>query len=261
MLLRYGEHAYSVLLILIVTALLATGTEGFFPLDWREKYFGKNGISHESQTKQVFETLASKYFPDITPLAKTMLKARDAIAKANADVDHDQKTSAKHFDGESFEDGLTRLIDLKQKVIDSLSAGRADEARENLGGALHTLQDFYAHTNWVELGNDDINYDLGQSASLPHATFAQTTCSECGPANRLLSECHDCSTNTNGFTLLTSGYYFGEDSPGSGVDIPDYKCHHGDMTRDPCCLAKLIQYQVVSRITPSGRSGALQSVT
>lgn len=40
---------------------------------------------------------------------------------------------------------------------------RAKRARFFLGQAMHTLQDFYAHSNWVELGHTDINEALGST--------------------------------------------------------------------------------------------------
>jgi hypothetical protein len=84
------------LFISILMVLLATGTDGFFPSDWREKYFGAGGVSHEAQTRTAFDDLAAEYFPDITPLTKTMIKARTTWADANMVVDDDQTSSAKH---------------------------------------------------------------------------------------------------------------------------------------------------------------------
>jgi hypothetical protein len=86
----------SMLFISILMVLLATGTDGFFPSDWREKYFGAGGVSHEAQTRTAFDDLAAEYFPDITPLTKTMIKARTTWADANMVVDDDQTSSAKH---------------------------------------------------------------------------------------------------------------------------------------------------------------------
>lgn len=219
--------------LLAVTLFLScflSGTQGFFPSDWREKYFGGGGVSHEAQTRIAFDTLAEKYFPDISPITANMIKARTTMAEANMKVDDDQTSSAKHFDGENFDGGQALLVQAKTNVIEALRNGNGEAARNFLGAALHTLQDFYAHTNWVELGNSDINYDLGKEGRrLSLITFAQQTCNECGfgGVDRLLRGCHDCTTNTNGFNLLTSGYYEGEDVPPGDTEIPDWKCRHG----------------------------------
>jgi hypothetical protein len=210
--------------------LLASETHAFFPSDFREKSFGAWGVSHEAQTREAYDQLAAKYW-DIHPVTNNnMIKARTAIAEANMAVDDDQTASALHFDGENFDGGQARLVQLKKDTIAAVKAGDAESARKSLGGALHTLQDFYAHSNWVELGSTDINYALGKEGqSLTYAAFNDITCNECssGFINRIAFGCHDCSTNTDGFTKLTSGYYFGEDSPGNGTAIPSWKCHHG----------------------------------
>lgn len=223
-------HSSPSILTLLVACILP-GTDGFFPSDFREKYFGNGGVSHEFQTRKAYDTLAAKYFPDITTNTANMNKARTAWAEANMEVDKDQKSSAKHFDGENFAGGNAILVQAKINVTNALRNGNGKDARQYLGAALHTVQDFYAHTNWVELGNPTINTDLGKAgAVLSTVTFADRTCNECafGGLQRLLTGCHDCTSNTNGFTKLTSGYYFGEDSPAGGVPIPDHKCHHGE---------------------------------
>ena len=213
-----------------LVALLATKSYAFFPTDFREAWFGGGGISHETQTTNAFNQLAEKYFPDIREITKTMIKARSAIVDANIAVDKDQETAARHFDGEAFDAGQTILVDRKAEVIAALKAGDGSKARAKLGDALHGVQDFYAHSNWVELGKTDINYDLGKKGvSLTHAGPTDRTCNDCnfGGLERIFFGCRDCEQNTAGFNLLTSGYYFGEDTPKPPATIPDYKCHHG----------------------------------
>lgn len=227
-----GFRAKPLLPVILLASCFLSGTQGFFPSDWREKYFGNGGVSHEAQTRIAYDALAAKYFPDISPITANMIKARTAIAEANMKVDDDQTSSAKHFDGENFEGGQALLVQAKANVIAALRNGNGESARKDLGEALHTLQDFYAHTNWVELRNDDINRDLGKEGRrLSLVTFGQRTCNECGfgGIDRVLRGCRDCTTNTDGFNLLTSGYYEGEDSPPDGVDIPDWKCRHGKL--------------------------------
>ena len=54
-------------------------------------------------------------------------------------------------------------------------------AREILGQSFHTLQDFYAHSNWVEMGNTDINELIGFNETI--GTIArpdQATCTSDG---------------------------------------------------------------------------------
>lgn len=91
--------------------------------------------------------------------------AQDApasIIAANAAVDDDQTHAAPHFDGESFPEGQARILTLRADVVADLNAGDVAGARTSLGSALHTVQDFYSHSNWVELGNSAPNPDLGR---------------------------------------------------------------------------------------------------
>ena len=53
--------------------------------------------------------------------------------------------------------------------------------RELLGQLLHTLQDFYSHSNWVEMGNTDINDLIGVNETVGSvAAPDQATCSNDG---------------------------------------------------------------------------------
>jgi len=68
-----------------------------------------------------------------------------------------------------------------------MSAGHVGWARNKLGRALHTLQDFYSHSNWVELGLGDsigISQKLGVPSNgpeleLPVAPVGFETCKNC----------------------------------------------------------------------------------
>ncbi len=70
--------------------------------------------------------------------------------------------------------------------------GRYATAREVLGTGLHTIQGFYAHSNWVELGN----------SAPPNLVFEQFLPSElAGPTD------DTCDSNGLITNLLTSGYF------------------------------------------------------
>jgi hypothetical protein len=209
--------------------LLFTCAHGFFPTPWKEKTFGNSGVSHIEQTEQAFQTLATRYFSTIEILTKSMLRARDTITAANADVDKDQESAFKHCDGESFDAAQARLSDLQGQVIDLLVKNKPDDARKALGSALHTIQDFYSHSNWVEMGSETISDVLGRGGSLVYAGPLDWTCADCrlhNPIDTSDAYCLDCRDNESGMTsMLTSGYYFGEKESAPG--IPEFKCHHG----------------------------------
>jgi hypothetical protein len=67
----------------------------------------------------------------------------------------------EHFDDDLLLPGAHRAIDLQRQILTVLLQAnvadvvtlrrQADDARLLLGEALHTVQDFYAHSNWAEL--------------------------------------------------------------------------------------------------------------
>ncbi len=141
-------------------------------------------------------------------------RAIQQIRDANKDTDclSCQANASLHFDDESFANATARLTNLKASVITKITASSPDgaSARKDLGGALHTLQDFYAHSNWVELGNGSIDSRLGRSTygGLP---LSVATC----PAN-------SGTLGGSGLTSLTSGYF-----KIPLCDPPTGKCRHG----------------------------------
>jgi hypothetical protein len=59
-----------------------------------------------------------------------------------------------------------------------------DKARGRIGDLLHTLQDFYSHSNWIEMGKGEINdrigiqEDIGQIAGINQATCTSDGCAK-----------------------------------------------------------------------------------
>ena len=160
-----------------------------------------------------------------------MERAITEIVDANADVDLNQFISSAHFDGENFYGGQTRLTNLRKKIITTLQANNPYQARISLGEAFHTIQDFYSHTNYVELGNTE-----------PHATLGRPdqplTSIQDLPAYAVIPTCdHTISIASGaghligaGLTQLISGYYGGEDRrPLLESTLPQTKCNHGGL--------------------------------
>ncbi|KAL2684640.1 hypothetical protein Neosp_005719 [[Neocosmospora] mangrovei] len=225
--------------LFILTSLIAVNilpVTAFFPAQWKEDFAGNGGISHEDMTRVAFEDRAYLYFPSITTISSKMRAACKEIQQANMDVDNDQDHAHKHCDGESFVEAQSRIQDLKKEAIGALLALPLDvaKARKAVGEALHTIQDFYSHSNWVELGNTEPNSDLIRNKPMTSymSTPDQRSCRSCNVSPKPPGWDSDwpipckgihCEENTNGFPKLTSGYYPGEDvlSPG------DWKCRHG----------------------------------
>jgi hypothetical protein len=175
-------------------------------------------------TKRAMTELGAEFFG--TPhQTRAMRTAIEETAQANAQVDEDQTNGFKHFDGESFAPGKQRLVTLFDGAVLSLRAGDAQGARRQLGQALHTLQDFYSHSNWLESGHTGALPSLWRSGEpLPASAAAETpTCEDCELV--ILSDGSlflDCGGNLL-TPLLTSGYYGGENE----VPATASKCRHG----------------------------------
>jgi hypothetical protein len=94
-------------------------------------------------------------------------------------------------------------------------------ARKKAGTLLHTLQDFYSHSNWIETGNNDPLSILGTEIISDDnvAGANERTCEDCNTF--LYYHCLNNLLNTN---KLTSGYFSGQDV---AKPVGDGKCSHG----------------------------------
>jgi hypothetical protein len=184
----------------------------------------------------VFATSASAFKPNeaghlgittqaLAPIERTVgsqtfrfsERALDEIRDANRNTDIITFFGvAEHFDDEAFVESSRRLINLKEAVIAQSLAGQGEGAREDLGGALHTVQDFYSHSNWVELGLAGIETRLGRAEMQP-LSLDQRTCED------------DFATLVDfGLTSETTGYFPFFDLCGGPPDgTPAGKCRHG----------------------------------
>jgi hypothetical protein len=153
-------------------------------------------------------------------------KAVEEVMKANQNTDECIKCqfhSEFHFDAENFSGGSKRLVDLKNQILKDLSGSSPNgaKAREHLGQAFHTLQDFFAHSNRVEAGLGTLDAKLGVS------TFTGQSLSDkaCPNDPAVLGD--------KGLTTATSGYFplpsilHPTASPCNGT-IPANKCRHGN---------------------------------
>ena len=149
--------------------------------------------------------------------------------------------AAAHFDSEQFQSGQNRLTELKALVVDNIVSNSDNyrRARSETGRLLHTLQDFYSHSNWIEMGNTEPYSVLGQPGQRPTniaspQTQTCTDCSENGLFEPQGATCvpsqtaefnYRCTNNIRSEILnngiLTSGYYSNQ------VNKPSGKCSRG----------------------------------
>ena len=198
------------------------------------------------------ETLSGFLFDVLRDLSETPDAAKDAIdtispkikfinaineiQSANVEMDSFPLNSVAevHFDGEQFLQGSQRLIRLRQELITLLLKGdKLQHARNLAGNALHTLQDFYSRSNWIELGNTlplnalaQPGSDIWQENIIAGAT--ESTCRNC-LSDEESNESTDTCANNLITGKLTSGYRSGQDIK-KPVDTGKYS--HGGQTDD-----------------------------
>jgi hypothetical protein len=212
--------------VLVVAAPPAA--HGFCPNNGWRCGFGLAGTTHKDITVDAVKALDQELF-GTSKLTKGMKKAIEEIWQANSDVDLIQTESARHFDGENFDGSKTRVINLRNDVVSALQSENGTGARQALGAALHTLQDFYAHSNFIERGGSGA-YSAIWDPAVPISPIVGLTTPNCRDCDLIPlpdgSIFEDCSSNiiNNDFT---TGYYGGEPDA-----IPKVagKCRHGGIT-------------------------------
>jgi hypothetical protein len=138
-------------------------------------------------SKEPLPQFAIQYHADLTDKAcpddPTIRENLSLIVAANVATDLDQFDSTLHFDNCTFALGAKRIADLWQLIESPFEINRY----VSFGTMIHTVQDFYAHSNWVELHDDASpvpvwDLDLGSlPAGIVSGTFFLDFPKLCGP--------------------------------------------------------------------------------
>ncbi|UJR24642.1 hypothetical protein I4U23_006016 [Adineta vaga] len=216
-----------------------------------DKFQGQHTI------EQLYQIVHPEWTTDQVSLYSYPLKSIiDTIQIRDALVDLNPTTKnlpSAHFDSESFKESNQRLINLRTKILEDIKdpTKNLEKARGRIGDLLHTLQDFYSHSNWIEMGKTTINdrlalqEDIGQVAGINQATCTNTGCTKmqtkCNLMQKLILktcplEYYDCRDNIldeiNKQDLLTSGYMsnqFNEKEEPIIKPTNVEKCSHGSI--------------------------------
>lgn len=230
--------------------------EGSRHIPLNEDLFGVFGWT----PNRIFETFYGK------PVSgRSFAKAITAIQTGVASVDHEKNMKDNpnhHFDAERFHEANEVLIDLRIEVYNAIMSENYDAARNTMGILLHSLQDFYSHSNWIELGNTAPNSNLG----IPGLRWGRKakpfmpTCLNCTRSCVLkICTAYFCQNNLVSTlaeeNLLTSGYYGGQND--GFVDVPKPptvgKCSHGglfDSSSDIPSVGGINKDSKVPRVSP-----------
>ncbi|KAM9788508.1 von Willebrand factor A domain-containing protein 7-like [Neosynchiropus ocellatus] len=157
-----------------------------------------------------------------TKSSKALQEAIRSIWTMNIRVDIRHALNASfHFDDEHFNQGRAIITGGLQAVKAANKQGYYGAARKDLGALLHSLQDFYSHSNWVELGNIYPNPNLIRSNTSVGtiAALSRATCRSCDGDNCTNNILEDVIAEQ----VLTSGYF----SMRFQADKPAGKCSHG----------------------------------
>jgi concanavalin A-like lectin/glucanase superfamily protein len=149
------------------------------------------------------------------------------INDANADVDRYQWAPFLHFDNESIFVGAQNLSLKQGELLNALQSSsaitviQARALRALLGGSLHPLQDFYAHSNWVNVLPP---LPDPTSAAILTKPLATTPCDHVVNLSSSFPFPDTVLQQVDGLQLITSGHAI---SPLPGAIAPSGKCAHG----------------------------------
>ncbi|MET0283748.1 MAG: hypothetical protein ABW352_04740 [Polyangiales bacterium] len=200
----------------------------------------------------------------ISELSTKNKRALHAIGVANLIVDKNQNYGEFHVDGETFRQAHRRIDRLRGQALQAIGADDYQTARAKIGEALHTLQDFYSHSNWVELGaRSGGNYNTKghprfgapgavlEELGIELATPDEATCQTCPIASDGSVDCSETLITSR----LTSGYYAGKQPELDALRPHDRKCIHGgplDSAMKSGLLGGINKDTLLARLSPHG---------
>ncbi|KAM7418548.1 hypothetical protein PAMA_015926 [Pampus argenteus] len=165
--------------------------------------------------------------------------ALQEIYTQNGLIDRDFANSAPHhFNSEAFLEGRGLITEGMVAIKANIRKENFQAARETLGRVLHTLQDFYSHSNWVELGYTEpyialIHPDLPLENL---ADFNTATCSDCASGtcpNSILPNILKEKKLTSGYMgIFSAAKPQGKCSHGGEADLTSTAVPRGGINKD-----------------------------
>ncbi|XP_073699344.1 von Willebrand factor A domain-containing protein 7-like [Garra rufa] len=194
-----------------------------------------NGLTPHAVQKACSTSSATSF----DPTSFSFYSAIEDTFLSNAAVDIAFALSeAHHVDNEAFNKGRDLITQGVAAVKASVRQESYISARETLGALCHTLQDFYSHSNWVELGSS-APFSTLIKPELPLNNIADPstpTCKSCTGQNcvdNILPEILLQKKLTSGyFSVFSSKKPAGKCSHGGFLDRTSYKEPIGGINKD-----------------------------
>jgi alpha-tubulin suppressor-like RCC1 family protein len=213
--------------MLFAVSTICTSVNAFVPGGGRALL--TTGEHHEKITINAIIEIYTEYGYSNHKLfySKNIRAAIESISKANSNVDYgsNKNRAIWHCDGEQLNECSNLVKEEIEKGVEEILSGNISGARDIIGAATHPLQDFYSHSNWVEMKGAVVNDEMGYGNISNVAGKEENTC-EYGnipPFYPPILACSLMSNNNIITTKLTSGYFEDTSIPPPGVK----KCFHG----------------------------------
>ncbi|XP_049582169.1 von Willebrand factor A domain-containing protein 7 isoform X1 [Syngnathus scovelli] len=222
---------------MFASLLLASPCTCFLPNFWsRVLTLSWDSYTHQYITEQAIlnvtlDTLQQHQghrAEEETRLGRSFWRAVGEVVHSNAEMDFLSSTRSDpvyHFDSERVDSAVAMLRRFWAQTLLSVRANEYQSALHSLGQLFHSLQDFYSHSNWVEMGQRSIYLHLlhPEEPAVPVAEGDTPTCMECFSATCRDNLLPRLTSRQREVQLLTTGYF------STFPPKPEGKCSHGGM--------------------------------
>uniref|UniRef100_A0A3B4VQH6 von Willebrand factor A domain containing 11 n=1 Tax=Seriola dumerili TaxID=41447 RepID=A0A3B4VQH6_SERDU len=141
-----------------------------------------------------------------------------------------------HFNSEAFLQGRGLITEGMVAIKANIRKENFQAARETLGRVLHTLQDFYSHSNWVELGYTEPYINLIRpDQPLENLAVNTATCRDCASGtcpNSILPNILNEKKLTSGYMGIYSSAKPKKCSHGGAADLTSTTVPRGGINKD-----------------------------
>ncbi|CAM4483557.1 unnamed protein product [Leuciscus chuanchicus] len=175
-------------------------------------------------------------------------------------------SAAHHFDNEAFGEGRDLITSGLAAVKASVRQGSYISGRITLGTVCHTLQDFYSHSNWVELGNTApfsplIRRELPLNNLADRSTPTCKSCTGKDCSDNILPEILLHKKLTSGyFSLVSSTKPVGKCSHGGLLDRTSYRDPTGGINKDDISSSHGFLHQRAAEMAINATMELLQDI-